>query len=174
MKHIVLTGFMGAGKTTLGKQLAAHYNLPFYDIDEDICEGEHQSIEQLISGSEDYFRSVEYAYVEQALNRNSPSIISLGGGAYCNERTYHLIRSHEVITVYLSMSDETCLNQLERIRSSRPLLNAMEGDEWKSKALNLYQVRKPLYARADLEIKRENVTVEMCAERIEERYGKIY
>jgi len=174
MKHIVLTGFMGVGKTTLGKQLAAHYNRPFYDIDDEICLGEHQTIHELITDSQAYFRALECEYVQAAIKQEIPSIISLGGGAYCHPKTYNIIKDAQVVSLYLSMSDDTCLQQLEHIKKSRPLLNAMGGDQWKKQALELYQKRRPLYERADIQIAREGLTLKGCIQRIEEYYGKIY
>lgn len=175
MKHIVLTGFMGAGKTTLGKQLSAHYNIPFYDIDDEICLGERESIEGLISNSEHYFRTLEKAYVACALNKTESSIIALGGGAYCQSDTYKIIQqAKDVITIYIAMSNETCLKQLEYIKTSRPLLNQMDGEQWKVQALNLYQTRRPLYQRANLQVERETCTINVLIECIEKHYGKIY
>jgi len=174
MKHIVLTGYMGVGKTTLGKQLSAHYGLPFYDTDDALVEGEGQSINDLIFNSEGYFRTLETAYVQLALKKNIPSIIALGGGAFCNPETYKCIQEAHVLTIYLNMSDETCLKQLEQIKSSRPLLNTMQGEQWKIQALNLYQKRRPLYERAHVQIDREGLTIEDLIQRIEKQYGKIF
>lgn len=174
MKHIVLTGYMGVGKTTLGKQLAQHYHCSFYDIDEEIIQGEKSSIQELIEYSEAYFRCLEQAYVNQALNRTQPSIIALGGGAFCQSKTYELIKEANVLTIYINMSDNTCLNYLEQIKASRPLLTAMEGEEWKIQALNLYKQRRPLYERAQMHINREGLDLKDVIQSIEKQYGKIY
>lgn len=174
MKHIVLTGFMGVGKTTLGKQLSAYFNIPFYDIDDEIIKGERQSIQALIIDSESYFRALENAYICSAIESQKPSIIALGGGAYCQPITYKHIKKANVLTVYLSMSDSECTNRLDIIKSSRPLLNQMTGDQWKQQALDLYQKRRPLYERADMIIDIENLTLENFIQRIEECYGKIF
>ncbi len=166
---------MGVGKTTLGKELSAHYNIPFYDIDDELCKGEGQTIDGLITRSQTYFRKLEKEYVAMAIHRTTPSIIALGGGAYCQPNTFNLINKiKDIITIYISMSDETCLKQLEHIKTSRPLLNVMEGDKWKLQALELYQNRRPLYKRANLEIEREGCTVEALIKHIEKHYGKIH
>jgi shikimate kinase / 3-dehydroquinate synthase len=110
-RHIALIGFMGAGKSTIGKQVAVLTGRPFIDLDAEI-ERRHGSIPELFSRGEQEFRRLETAVAAEMLAR-SPSVIALGGGAF------EAARSDRALTVLLDVDLETAW---ERSRESdRPL-----------------------------------------------------
>jgi shikimate kinase / 3-dehydroquinate synthase len=110
-RHIALIGFMGAGKSTIGKQVAVLTGRPFIDLDAEI-ERRHGSIPELFSRGEQEFRRLETAVAAEMLAR-SPSVIALGGGAF------EAARSDRALTVLLDVDVETAW---ERSRESdRPL-----------------------------------------------------
>ena len=80
-RHIALIGFMGAGKTTIGREVARRTSRPFVDTDAEI-EARHGPISKLFERGEAEFRRIEADVVEEALGRAEPSVIALGGGAY--------------------------------------------------------------------------------------------
>jgi 3-dehydroquinate synthetase/shikimate kinase len=111
-RHIALIGFMGAGKTTVGKEVARRTGRPFVDTDAEI-ESRHGPITDLFERGEAEFRRLEAEVVEEALGRAEPSVIALGGGAY------EAARSKRALPVLLDVDVETAW---ERSRGSdRPL-----------------------------------------------------
>lgn len=82
--HIVLIGFMGSGKSTIGHLLASKLNRPLIDTDREVVEREKMSISAIFEQKgEKYFRKVEREVLLSALNSEIPAIISTGGGAPC-------------------------------------------------------------------------------------------
>jgi shikimate kinase / 3-dehydroquinate synthase len=111
-RHIALIGFMGAGKTTVGEEVARRTGRPFVDTDAEI-EARHGPIEELFERGETEFRRLEAEVVEEALGRAEPSVIALGGGAY------EAARSDRALAVLIDVDLDTAW---ERSRASgRPL-----------------------------------------------------
>ena len=111
-RHIALIGFMGAGKSTVGAEVARRTGRPFVDTDAEI-EARHGPISELFDRGEAEFRQLEAAVVEEALSRGEPSVIALGGGAF------EAARSDRALAVLLDVDVETAW---ERSRASgRPL-----------------------------------------------------
>ena len=111
-QHIALIGFMGAGKTTVGREVARRTGRPFVDTDAEI-EARHGPITGLFDRGEDEFRRLEAEVVEAAFSAGEPSVIALGGGAY------EAARSDRALAVLLDIDVETAW---ERSRASgRPL-----------------------------------------------------
>ena len=119
--HIFLTGFMGVGKTFIGKQLSELLNLPFIDLDEAIEKTTNTSIPDLFeSEGEDSFRFIETQTLQNTVSIGDQSIISLGGGTICNTQNSKIILENG-ISVYLYKpwsALETNLSKLE----GRPVL----------------------------------------------------
>ena len=144
---IFLVGFMGAGKTTVGRALADHLNFSFYDLDDLIVERAGKSIQQIFSESgEAEFRLLETDVIQTCRDYKN-AVIALGGGAYISELNRDLVREIGT-TVWLDCPLEVCF---ARIRSddSRPLL----ATEPEMRAL--LERRLPFYALADLVIRCE-------------------
>lgn len=111
-RHIALIGFMGAGKTTVGAEVARRTGRPFVDTDAEL-EARHGPIAQLFERGEAEFRRLEADVVEEVLGRGEPSVIALGGGAY------EAARSERALAVWLQVDVSTAW---ERSRGSgRPL-----------------------------------------------------
>jgi shikimate kinase / 3-dehydroquinate synthase len=111
-RHIALIGFMGAGKTTVGQEVARRTGRPFVDTDAEI-EARHGPIDELFERGESEFRRLEAEVVEEALGRAESSVIALGGGAY------EAARSERALAVLLDVDVDTAW---ERSRASgRPL-----------------------------------------------------
>jgi len=121
MKNIYLVGFMGTGKSTVGKALAKVLNKEFKDLDELIEERENRKIVEIFEKfGEQYFREVETAVVRD-ISEKEDLVIATGGGVVVNEENFSLLKKSGTL-ITLVASPETIY---ERIKDSieRPLLN---------------------------------------------------
>lgn len=140
-ENIALIGFMGCGKTTIGKQLAKALDMKFIDIDKMISMREKKSIPEIFSEKgERYFRDLERQIIEEESYENN-IVISTGGGAIIdNENIKNLKKSSFV--VYLDATIE-CIYDRVKNGKNRPLLN--DVDDLFSKIKELHDKRKLLY-----------------------------
>lgn len=145
---LVLTGFMGSGKTHAGQALARAMSLPFVDLDEVITKAAGTSIPEIfISQGEGGFRSLEkQAFLEQ-LRRPEALVLATGGGTLVQEGMIEAIRKFNALVIYLDVPFGVALERIGGDQE-RPLLQL--GVE---EIRNLYRYRKPLYeAIADLKV----------------------
>ncbi len=148
---IVMTGFMGSGKSAVGKRLAVRMQLPFRDLDKVIEAGEGQTISQIFSDQgEARFRELERDYFEKIL-RLAPMVLALGGGAVQQPSIFEYICRHAVM-VYLNVPPEVLFDRLKK-DSKRPLLHDQNGRRLSDPELcrritDLLQQREPLYRKA--------------------------
>ncbi|HET7567979.1 MAG TPA: bifunctional shikimate kinase/3-dehydroquinate synthase [Gaiellaceae bacterium] len=136
-RHVALVGFMGAGKTTLGEEVARRVGRPFRDVDREVETALQTSIASFFAAEgEEAFRVRETAATVSALRDPRPAVLALGGGAVTREPVRAALREHAV-TVLLDVDPDTAW---ERVRGSdRPL--AQE----RAAFLALYDQRAPLY-----------------------------
>jgi shikimate kinase / 3-dehydroquinate synthase len=132
-----LIGFMGAGKSTLGRRVAERLGWTFYDVDEQLAEDEGRSIQELFEDwGEETFRDIEAAYVHGFLNLGDRLVLSLGGGAPTTPRVQERL-AEAAFTVLVDVAVETAW---ERARGTgRPL--ARDEGEFR----RLYEARAPVY-----------------------------
>lgn len=159
-KHIILIGFMGTGKTTVGRKLAENLNCSFYDIDEKIIETEGSSINDIFSEKgEEYFRVVETRVLNNILN-NPPSIIATGGGIILSPTNREIITTQHVVLLEAS-TDEI----YRRIANSteRPLIKGSIKDKIETLLMERAELYKSL---ADTPIITDNKSVEQITEEI--------
>jgi shikimate kinase len=142
---IILVGYMGSGKTLIGKALSGAINLPFLDLDALIEKIENRSIKQIFQKKgEIYFRKKEREVLEGQLRRDDSFVLSLGGGTPCLGNTMDLLTSNKkVLTVYLKASNATLTSRLFKDKEQRPLMNHISTRE----DLNDF-VRKHLFERS--------------------------
>jgi 3-dehydroquinate synthetase/shikimate kinase len=137
LKHVALVGFMGAGKSTLGRQLAERIGASLIDIDADLEDLVGPIPEYFENHGEAGFRGVEESAVNEVLLRNGRSVVVLGGGAVASAATRELL-GDRATTLWLDADVETCWS---RVRGSdRPL--AQDYDDFK----RLYVERRSLYS----------------------------
>lgn len=145
--HLFLLGFMGSGKTRLGKQLASYFARPFIDLDELIVTGEQQSVAAIFaSQGEAGFRALEQQYL-QALAGQPNAVVSLGGGTPCFFDNMDWVNRHGR-SIYLKVPLETLIERLERNAGQRPLLAQLPRAEWPQALENLLRLRAPFYEQA--------------------------
>jgi shikimate kinase len=127
MKHIILIGFMGAGKTTIGKLLSEVLHLPFVDADQVIELKMGISIPEIFEKlGESQFRALEHAFCED-LVRLEPSVVATGGKMPCSDENLALLKSVGTV-VYVNASLQTITARLKQHKSDRPLLEKI-GEE---------------------------------------------
>ena len=147
-RSIVLIGMMGAGKSTIGRRLAARLRLPFLDADIEI-EVAHDGLtipEIFARYGEPYFRDGEARVIARLLN-NGPSVIATGGGAIMREETRNRIRDQGV-SIWLKAEVEVIMKRVKR-RADRPLL---QTEDPVATVNRLLEIREPVYQTADLTI----------------------
>lgn len=142
-KRIILTGFMGVGKSTVAKHLAQMLECARIDLDSVIVQSENRTIAEIIEqeGIED-FRRIETANLRQILETDA-RIIALGGGAWTIEENRRLIKARGFTTVWLESTFEHCWLNISASKRVRPLARN------KSEARRLFEERQRVYCLAD-------------------------
>jgi shikimate kinase len=155
-RSIVLVGMMGAGKSTIGRRLAARLHIPFLDADHEI-EAAHagMTVAEIFSvHGEPYFRDGEARVIARLLE-GGPSVLATGGGAFMREETRSRIRD-KGISVWLDVEGDVILKRVKR-RADRPLLQTADPAATIEK---LIVERSPVYRLADLTIASRDVVHE--------------
>ena len=145
---VYLLGFMGSGKTTIGRLLADRLGWHFVDIDEDIEAAEQRSISEIFdTAGEEAFRRIESEAIARrvrAVACGRPTVMALGGGAATRRDNFELIANHGV-TVWLSCAFETVVRRVGE-DATRPLARDRKRFE------ELFYSRREAYGRADFRV----------------------
>ena len=132
MKKIILLGYMGCGKSTIANKLSGMIQIPYVDLDEYIEKKTNLTINQIFEQyGEIYFRKLEHDVFVELLNSPDNSIIVLGGGTPCYANNHELLKSDNVVSVYLKASIDTLFNRLSHNKSKRPLIADKSDAEMK-------------------------------------------
>ncbi len=154
-RSIVLVGMMGAGKSSIGRRLAAELGLPFVDADNEIEAAAGMTIPEIFeTHGEPYFRSGEARVIARLLD-GGPQVLASGGGAFINPQTRALIGARGV-SVWLKADLDVLLRRIKR-RSDRPLLKT---DNPEQALRHLIDERYPIYAEADMTVLSRDVSHE--------------
>jgi shikimate kinase len=168
--NIVLIGFMGAGKTTIGKRLAEQWGWQFVDTDDLIVERAGKPIPRIFAeDGEAHFRQLETEVI-RSLSERANHVIALGGGAVKREENQSLLKSIGPI-IYLTASPEELARRIHALPGVRPLI---DGDGTKQTLAEVAQrvralllERLPLYERAaDVVVETTGLTVEEVCQQI--------
>ena len=145
--RIILIGYMGAGKTTLGKALSKVLDIPFYDLDWYIENRMHKTIKQIFDEKgEEGFRKIEHAMLHEVAEFENV-IISCGGGTPCfYDNMAYMNRQGE--TVYLKASPEVLYAHLKMGKTVRPLLLNKTPEEVDAFIREQLRLREPYYIQA--------------------------
>ena len=151
---VVLVGFMGSGKSSVGRELARRFRAPFVDVDERIESAAGCRIRDLFGREgEPAFRAREKAALREALSVKG-CVVATGGGAFADEENRVLLRSYAPV-VYLDTAVETLLERLAA-DLGRPLLR---GEDREEVVRALLSRRAPGYRTADVTVRTDGRTV---------------
>ena len=170
-RSVVLVGMMGAGKTSVGKRLAAKLGLPFVDADAEIEAGAQLTISEIFERfGELYFREGERKVIARLLN-GGPLVLATGGGAFMNATTRQNIAKYGV-SIWLKPSFDILLARVRK-KSNRPLLKTADPEQTLRRLL---EERTPTYALADLTIESldgsHDTVVDAILRRLDATLGK--
>jgi shikimate dehydrogenase len=137
----VMTGFMGCGKTTLGRALAELLELPFVDLDQSIEQDSGRTIPDIFAtDGEAAFRSLEQAALRRMIGSGRSQVLATGGGALLAEQARQMLRSGPALVIYLDVTMDKILSRVGN-GGGRPMLSGRSAADWSA----LYEQRQPLY-----------------------------
>lgn len=147
-KHVALVGFMGAGKSTIGRRVARELNRPFVDTDELIMAAHGAIAEIFAREGAQAFRRYEREAVGAAL-AGEPAVVALGGGALTHEPTRALVAGN-ARRIYLYAPAAVLAQRLRRSRTVRPVLG---GEPTAALVRELLAAREPAYREAEITVR---------------------
>ena len=173
LRAVILIGFMGAGKSSVGRGLSAQLGWTFEDLDERIERREGCKVAEIFRDSgEIEFRRAESAALREVLKEldsGAERVLALGGGAFVQKRNARLIAASGVGTVFLDAEVEElwrrCREQAGQQGMERPLLGSLEGFR------QLYEARRPHYLKASFRQETGGKTVEQIARELVQSLG---
>lgn len=146
---VSLIGYMGCGKSTLGKKLANKLNYTFIDLDHEIETIELRSVNEIFAEEgEDYFREVEKNVLIEMLSKEN-IVLSLGGGTPCFYSNMELINNSS-ISVYINLPVTTLAQRLEQGKSSRPIIADKSNEELLEFIENHLSAREKYYNKSKI------------------------
>lgn len=157
-RPLVLVGMMGAGKTTVGRRLAARLGRRFIDSDEEIEKAAQMTIPEIFAQhGEPEFRAGETRVISRLL-KETDIVLATGGGAFVNLDTRALVKS-DAVSVWLKAELDVLFERVSR-RSNRPLLKTADP---KGTLEKLIEDRYPIYAEADIAVLSRDVPQDSVA-----------
>src|SRR5258707_14820910 len=160
-RSVVLVGMMGAGKSSIGRRLAARLGIPFSDADAEIEQAAGMSIADIFEAhGEPSFRSGEARVIARLLE-HGPQVLATGGGAFMNPQTRANIHG-KGISVWLKAEHDVLARRLRR-RSDRPLLKTADP---MATLTSLLAKRDPIYGEANLAVVSRDVSHEIIVDEI--------
>ncbi len=149
---IVLVGMMGAGKSTIGRRLAARLRLPFIDADSEIEAAAGMSIPEIFEAhGEPHFRDSEARVIARLLEGGA-AVLATGGGSFMREETRRRVRD-KAVSIWLKADADVIMRRVRR-RADRPLLQTADPE---ATVTRLISEREPVYQYADLTIASRDV-----------------
>jgi shikimate kinase len=167
-RHITLNGFMGAGKTTIGKKLARRLGVRFFDLDALVVD-DRGPIEAIFEHhGTAAFRTFELEALTKVIREQLPAVIALGGGAVTYAPTLDLVKE-KTYSIWLYLTVEETIERVRNAKRVRPLLGPNPNP---SKIASLYTERLPVYRQSDLTVRAGGKTSAQVVDAILERLPK--
>lgn len=143
-QRVILTGFMGVGKSTVARHLSYILRSERIDLDAIIEQSEGKSIASIVQENGlEYFRRIETENLKKILENKRASIIALGGGAWMTEKNRELIKAHNCTTIWLESTFEHCWRNIKMSKKVRPMVKN------KRQVKTLFDDREKYYCLAD-------------------------
>lgn len=171
---IFLLGYMGSGKSYIGKQLAERIDQKFIDFDEEIEKRENSTISEIFQNKgEIFFRKLERKILEEIIALNEDAVISLGGGTPCYGNNMELIKaSNKVTSFYLKLNIENLTERLEAEKAHRPMISHLEERDKLEEFIRKHLFERGFYYnQSDYIIDCNNKTSEEIIIKIQESLG---
>jgi shikimate kinase len=161
-KNLILIGFMGVGKTTIGTVLAKKLNRDFIDVDREIEKRHGMPVTEIFKTmGEKHFRQLEKEYIVDLCRNSEKKVISLGGGAFMQEEIRDVCLAASLV-IFLDLSWEAWKERLPMIIDSRPVLQNKSIQEME----DLYRARQHAYSLNHLKVSTDRLTPEQVADSI--------
>lgn len=166
---IILLGYMGSGKSSVGKELSKIAKMPFVDLDDFIELREGKSITSLFQErGEIYFRKKEAQYVQELILDKSPLILATGGGTPCYGSVMKFLKeTPELLTIYLNTSVDVLTDRLWEERAQRPLIAHLSDKELLNEFIRKHLFERAFYYnQASVKIQCDSLDIKAIAEKI--------
>lgn len=169
LKKVILLGYMGSGKSSVGRVLAEKLAMNGFDLDKLIEESQQKTISDIFSEKgEIYFRKIESQILREFLDNQDSFVLALGGGTPCYANNHELLQRDDVISVYLKTSVDTLVQRLKKEKNTRPLIAHLPDEELKDYINKHLFDRNFYYHQAKYIINTDNKTVNEVVNEISE------
>lgn len=168
--NVALIGFMGAGKSAVGRALASRKNRTFVETDSLVEQRAGMSIGDIFSRfGEEWFRELESEIISR-VTQMTDAVISCGGGAVLREQNVAALKESSIV-VFLDVAPETVLQRIGSGSRIRPLLDEPDRE---SRVRQLIVIRQPLYlSSADIVVQTDAISIEQVVRRVEEELVRV-
>lgn len=164
--RIFLIGFMGSGKTTLGKQLSEKLGLPFIDLDERIETAAGMKINDIFSTKgEAFFRKLEAVRLREVIEEEENMILACGGGTPCYYDNITFINSTG-ISIWLNTPKEVMADRLLKEAGHRPLVNGLSAEKLTEFIEDRLEQRLAYYSQATFTVDPSTISMEALVHQI--------
>lgn len=166
---IVLIGYMGSGKSSIGQKLAKVLSYDFIDLDSYIESKEYLSISDIFfNKGEIYFRKKEGQYLNEVLKDSQHTVLALGGGTPCyGYNMKNILEKDNVTSIYLKTSIPELGKRLMKEKSKRPLISHLETEEELVEFIGKHIFeRTSFYTQSNKTISTDNQTTDLIVEKI--------
>lgn len=170
---LVLVGYMGSGKSTIGKILAQELNAQFYDLDTKIEETVGMSISEIFKKKgELFFRKTETKVLDKLLDYNSSFILAVGGGTPCYGTNMKIIKEKATASFYLKLNIPSLLNRITKEKQHRPLIASIKDEDLPEFIGKHLFERSSFYSQATHTITCDDLFIEDVVKEIKSHYSK--
>jgi shikimate kinase len=158
--RIFIIGYMGAGKSTIGKRLANKLGIAFVDLDDAFEAKYRYSIPRFFDHfGEERFREFEHQCLKEIIDENEDGVISTGGGTACFKDNMAMMKQNGT-TVYIKMHPISLAHRLTRARRLRPVIRDIQNDDMQEFVGEQLAEREPFYNEADITVKGESLDLD--------------
>jgi shikimate kinase len=144
-----LVGFMGCGKTSIGKRISKDLKIPFVDLDAYIEEAEGLTINEIFTlHGESTFRLLETHYLNALVDKNDKLILATGGGTPCYDQNWAAL--DQTYTIYIERTDKYLFKNLQKKKKKRPLIKNLSDEALKRLITEKMKIRAAAYRKSDI------------------------